>query len=69
MESLVPYTDPPSTGTMTGGGTRVIKGKMSSRMQSDYTPEQVLKLKEKLETEEKSYDVSSIDGWVGVEDL
>ena len=43
----------------------MIKGKMSSRMQSDYTPEQVLKLKEKLETEEKAYNVSSNGGLVG----
>lgn len=46
------------SGTMTGGGARVIKGKMSSKMQSEFTPEQVAKLKKKLETEEASYEAS-----------
>ena len=47
-----------NAGTMTGGGARVTRGRMSSKMQSEYTPEQVLKLKQKLEAEEASYDVS-----------
>lgn len=32
------------SGTMSGGGARVVRGRMSSRVQQDISPEQVLML-------------------------
>lgn len=45
------------TGAMTGGGTKPIKGRMSSKLQSDFTPEQLNSLRTKLESQEASYEV------------
>ncbi|KAF2851278.1 nuclear condensin-like protein complex subunit Smc4 [Plenodomus tracheiphilus IPT5] len=43
------------SGTMTGGGTRVIKGKMSSRLASDVSKDQVTKLQQDRDTLEKTF--------------
>ncbi|XP_065911796.1 structural maintenance of chromosomes protein 4-like isoform X2 [Dysidea avara] len=43
------------SGTMSGGGTRVMKGRMSSKLQSDVSPHQLKEMETKLSKEELSY--------------
>ncbi|KAF2835779.1 condensin subunit Cut3 [Patellaria atrata CBS 101060] len=43
------------SGTMSGGGTRVAKGAMSSKLSADFTKEQVAKLEVDRESMERSY--------------
>jgi len=45
------------SGTMSGGGTRVMKGRMSSKLQSDVSPHQLKEMEAKLSKEELSYKV------------
>lgn len=48
-----------SSGTMSGGGNKVIKGRMSSKLASDVTPSQLQQLEQKLNQEEKESTVLS----------
>ena len=45
-------------GTMSGGGNRPIKGRMSSKLQIDVTPQQIAKVKEKLKFDEQAFQVT-----------
>ncbi|KAL6709461.1 Structural maintenance of chromosomes protein 4 [Coniothyrium glycines] len=44
-----------TAGTMSGGGTRVVKGKMSSRLASDVSKDQVTKLEQDRDTLEQAF--------------
>ena len=48
-------------GTMSGGGTKVMKGRMSSKVHSDFTPQQLVHLEDKLKEDEESAEVRRID--------
>ncbi|XP_019848995.1 PREDICTED: structural maintenance of chromosomes protein 4-like [Amphimedon queenslandica] len=48
-----------SSGTMSGGGNKVMKGRMSSKLASDVTPSQLQQLEQKLNQEEKESIVLS----------
>lgn len=43
-----------TSGTMSGGGTKVMKGRMSSKVHSDFTPQQLVHLENKLKEDEQS---------------
>ena len=47
------------TGTMSGGGNRPIKGRMSSKLQCDVSPQEMNRLEEKLRRDEKALQVSN----------
>ena len=46
------------SGTMSGGGGRVVKGRMSSKAVSDVTPQQVEELTKRLADNERAAEVS-----------
>ena len=43
---------------MSGGGTKVAKGRMSSKLRSEVSPHQLQQLEESLQTQEQSAEVS-----------
>lgn len=43
---------------MSGGGNRVAKGRMSSKLQSEVSPQQLKQLEQTLQTQEQSVEVS-----------
>ena len=55
---LLPHTHTPPTGTMSGGGNKVMKGRMSSTIHSDVSPGQLEEIEKKLEADEKALQVS-----------
>ena len=48
-----------SIGTMTGGGNKVVKGRMSSKLTLDVTPAEMQQLQIKLDEEENKSQVSA----------
>ena len=46
-----------TAGTMSGGGSRVSKGRMSNKLVSDVTPQQLAKLEQKFKNDEKALQV------------
>ena len=50
------------SGTMSGGGGRVAKGRMSSKAVSDVTPQQVEELTKRLADNERAAEVSEEEG-------
>ena len=48
-----------SIGTMTGGGNKVVKGRMSSKLTLDITPAEMQQLQIKLDEEENKSQVSA----------
>ena len=57
----------PSPGTMSGGGSRVMKGRMSSKLHTDISPQQLEGLECELERDDKALQVRHIpDGIVNI---
>lgn len=46
-------------GTMSGGGTKVAKGRMCSSFVSDVTPQHLAEMEKKLEVNEKATEVNT----------
>ena len=46
-----------TAGTMSGGGSRVSRGRMSSKLVSEVTPQQLAKLEQKFKSDEKALQV------------
>ena len=46
-------------GTMTGGGGKVMKGRMSCKLRADVGPEQLTEMERRLGTDETALQVSS----------
>ena len=57
--SSLTHTHMSPTGTMSGGGNKVMKGRMSSTIHSDVSPSQLEDIEKKLETDEKALEVST----------
>lgn len=51
-------------GTMSGGGGRPARGRMSSKLHSDISPQQLLQMEKQLERDERALQVRG--GWRGV---
>ena len=49
-----------SSGTMSGGGNRVSKGRMSSKTSSDVSPQQVEEVKKRLQDNERALTVCEV---------
>ena len=49
-------------GTMSGGGSRVMKGRMGSSFVSDVNPQQLSQMEKKLERDTKTAEVCNIIG-------
>ena len=47
-------------GTMSGGGGKVVKGKMSSRTHDDVSPRQLTEMESTLTRKEKAFEVNTI---------
>ena len=47
------------TGTMSGGGGKVSKGRMSSRIHDDVSPQQLTKMESTLKQTEREFEVFS----------
>ena len=49
------------SGTMTGGGGKVVKGRMSSRIHDDVSPQALKQMESSLTMKEKEFEVSLND--------
>lgn len=50
-------------GTMSGGGNKVVKGRMGSSIVSDVSPDQLEAMERKLEKETKTAEVEYVPRW------
>lgn len=53
-------------GTMSGGGGKMSSGRMSSKLASDVTPQQLVKLEQKFQSDEKALQVCDLGGPINV---